>query len=133
MSNLRVKAFGNILPKPSPANLNYNFSVVWSGDEEFFRNDGQTFKLTSGDFRHVNGTLAPSVYDTFSELILRNLFPFLWKTLNPAGVGMFMSLNPGLGVGDGCLDDDGVALGADDVGFELGAFLGGLNACCCCC
>ncbi|KAL0289510.1 UNVERIFIED_CONTAM: G-type lectin S-receptor-like serine/threonine-protein kinase [Sesamum radiatum] len=27
---LRVKEFNNILPKPDPANLNYNFSVVTS-------------------------------------------------------------------------------------------------------
>ncbi|KAL0312393.1 UNVERIFIED_CONTAM: G-type lectin S-receptor-like serine/threonine-protein kinase [Sesamum radiatum] len=37
LGGLRIKEFDNILTKPDPANLNYNFTVVNSGDEEYLR------------------------------------------------------------------------------------------------
>ncbi|KAK4389159.1 G-type lectin S-receptor-like serine/threonine-protein kinase [Sesamum angolense] len=144
---LRVKEFDNILPKPDPANLNYNFSVVTSGDEEYFtyslidvpvftpdnrkisgltmdyegyvydkdrptiakagfcygydethtnpgcelreqpkcRNDGQMFDITSGDFRHVNGTPAPSVYDSNSSLSISDCREKCWNDCECVG------------------------------------------------
>ncbi|KAL0312391.1 UNVERIFIED_CONTAM: G-type lectin S-receptor-like serine/threonine-protein kinase [Sesamum radiatum] len=144
---LRIKAFDNILIKPDPANLNYNFSVVTSGDEEYFtyslinvpaltpdnrnisgirldyqgyiydrdrptiakagfcygydethanpgcvlreqpkcRNDGQTFDLTSGDFRHVNGTPAPAVYDSNSNLSMSDCREKCWNDCECVG------------------------------------------------
>ncbi|KAL0393730.1 UNVERIFIED_CONTAM: G-type lectin S-receptor-like serine/threonine-protein kinase [Sesamum latifolium] len=144
---LRIKAFDNILIKPDPANLNYNFSVVTSGDEEYFtyslinvrlltpdnrnisgmrldyqgyiydrdrptiakagfcygydethanpgcvlreqpkcRNDGQMFDLTSGDFRHVNGTPAPAVYDSNSSLSMSDCREKCWNDCECVG------------------------------------------------
>ncbi|KAK4435523.1 G-type lectin S-receptor-like serine/threonine-protein kinase [Sesamum alatum] len=145
--DLRVKAFDNILPKPDPANLNYNFSVVTSDDEEYFtyslindpiftpdnrkisafrldyegyifdmdrpsiakagycygydeshsnpgcelrqqpkcRNDGQKFDLTSGDFRHVNGTTASSVFDSNSSLSMSDCREKCWNDCDCVG------------------------------------------------
>ncbi|KAL0393728.1 UNVERIFIED_CONTAM: G-type lectin S-receptor-like serine/threonine-protein kinase [Sesamum latifolium] len=144
---LRIKEFDNILTKPDPANLNYNFSVVTSGDEEYFtyslinvpgltpdnrnisgirldyqgyiydrdrptiakagfcygydetqanpgcelreqpkcRNDGQTFDLKSGDFRHVNGTPAPAVYDSNSNLSMSDCREKCWNDCECVG------------------------------------------------
>ncbi|KAL0329897.1 UNVERIFIED_CONTAM: G-type lectin S-receptor-like serine/threonine-protein kinase [Sesamum radiatum] len=150
-SGLRVKEFDNILPKPDPANLNYNFSVVTSDDEEYFtyslikvptltpdnrkfsamkldyqgyiydtdrptiaeagycygydethrgsaanlgcelrkqpkcRNDGKTFNLTYGDFRHVNGTPAPAVYDSNSSLSISDCRENCWNDCECVG------------------------------------------------
>ncbi|XP_011092718.2 G-type lectin S-receptor-like serine/threonine-protein kinase CES101 [Sesamum indicum] len=146
-SGLRVKEFDNILTKPDPANLNYNFSVVRSGDEEYFtyslinvpewtpdnrnvsgirldyqgyiydrdrptiakagfcygydethanpgcelreqpkcRNDGQTFDFTSGEFRHVNGTPAPAVYDSNSSLSISDCREKCWNDCECVG------------------------------------------------
>ncbi|KAL0333885.1 UNVERIFIED_CONTAM: Transcription factor [Sesamum angustifolium] len=86
----------------------------------------------------------------FSELTNTNFFPSLWKIVNPGEADMlrflaFISRPCGwsgakdtckkttlaLGVGDGSLNDDGVAVGADDNGVGLGDFFGGLNSCCC--
>ncbi|KAL0329899.1 UNVERIFIED_CONTAM: G-type lectin S-receptor-like serine/threonine-protein kinase [Sesamum radiatum] len=144
---LRVKEFDNILPKPDPANLNYNFSVVTSRDEEYFtyslinlpqftpdnrkisgvtvdyegyvydrdrpaiakagqcygydetranpgcelreqpkcRNDGQMFDITSGEFRHVNGTPAPSVYNSNSSLSISDCREKCWNDCECVG------------------------------------------------
>ncbi|KAL0329896.1 UNVERIFIED_CONTAM: G-type lectin S-receptor-like serine/threonine-protein kinase [Sesamum radiatum] len=144
---LRVKEFNNILPKPDPANLNYNFSVVTRGDEEYFtyslinvpsltpdnikisgltmdyegyisdkdrptiakaglcygydenhtnpgcelreqpkcRNDGQMFDITSGEFRHVNGTPAPAVYDNNSSLSISDCREKCWNDCECVG------------------------------------------------
>ncbi|KAL0331027.1 UNVERIFIED_CONTAM: G-type lectin S-receptor-like serine/threonine-protein kinase [Sesamum angustifolium] len=143
----RIKAFDNIPIKPDPANLNYNFTVGTSGDEEYFmyslinvqaltpntrnisgirldyegfiydrdrptiaktgfcygydeahtnpgcelreqpkcRNDGQTFDLTSGDFRHVNGTPAPAVYDSNSNLSISDCREKCWNDCECVG------------------------------------------------
>ncbi|XP_020553081.1 G-type lectin S-receptor-like serine/threonine-protein kinase CES101 [Sesamum indicum] len=144
---LRLKEFDNILTKPDPANLNYNFSVVRSGDEEHFtyslmnvpeltpdnrnfsgirldyqgylydrdrptiakagfcygydethanpgcelreqakcRNDGQTFDFTSGEFRHVNGTPTPAVYDNNSSLSMSDCRESCWNDCECVG------------------------------------------------
>ncbi|KAL0393726.1 UNVERIFIED_CONTAM: G-type lectin S-receptor-like serine/threonine-protein kinase [Sesamum latifolium] len=129
---LRVKEFDNILLKPDPANLNYNFSVVTSPDEEYFtyslinvpdaigiagqgqayyckgrpvlwfdethtnpgcelreqpkcRNDGQSFDITSGEFRHVNGTPAQAVYDRNSSLSISDCREKCWNDCECVG------------------------------------------------
>ncbi|KAK4389158.1 G-type lectin S-receptor-like serine/threonine-protein kinase [Sesamum angolense] len=147
LGGLIIKEFDNILTKPDPANLNYNFTVVNSGDEEYFtyslinvpgltpdnrnvsgikldyqgyiydrdrptiakagfcygydethanpgcelreqpkcRNDGQTFDFTSGDFRHVNGTPAPAVYDSNSSLSTSDCREKCWNDCECVG------------------------------------------------
>ncbi|KAK4435525.1 G-type lectin S-receptor-like serine/threonine-protein kinase [Sesamum alatum] len=147
VGGFRIKEFDNIPTKPDPANLNYNFSVVRSGDEEYFtyslinvpdwtpdnrnvsgirldyegyiydrdrptiakagfcygydethsnpgcelrqqpkcRNDGQTFDFTSGAFRHVNGTPAPSVYDSNSSLSMSDCRDKCWNDCDCVG------------------------------------------------
>ncbi|KAL0331032.1 UNVERIFIED_CONTAM: G-type lectin S-receptor-like serine/threonine-protein kinase [Sesamum angustifolium] len=52
---LRVKEFDNILPKPDPANLNYNFSVVTSRDEEYFTYSLINLPQFTPDNRKISG------------------------------------------------------------------------------
>ncbi|KAL0312395.1 UNVERIFIED_CONTAM: G-type lectin S-receptor-like serine/threonine-protein kinase [Sesamum radiatum] len=55
VGGLRVKEFDNIFPKPDPANLNYNFSVVTSGDEEYFTYSVINVPKLTPDNRKISG------------------------------------------------------------------------------
>ncbi|KAL0324142.1 UNVERIFIED_CONTAM: G-type lectin S-receptor-like serine/threonine-protein kinase [Sesamum calycinum] len=55
LGGLIIKEFDNILTKPDPANLNYNFTVVNSGDEEYFTYSLINVPGLTPDNRNVSG------------------------------------------------------------------------------